>query len=129
MSQGPYLHRAYLREYDDVLPGTAERIIAAWEEENKHRREVDLSILEQDSFRSQQHYRVQLRGQIFAFVLAALFFSGSMVLVFQGHSTGGITVLIGEIVALVGVFVWGRKRQTESAQLAGAGEPGPEFTD
>ncbi|MCP4548062.1 MAG: DUF2335 domain-containing protein, partial [bacterium] len=101
--------------YDEVLPGCAERIISAWEEESQHRRQLDSSVLKQDSLRYEQHYRFQFRGQVFALSLAILFFSGSMFLVYQGHSTGGIAVLIGEIVALVGVFVLGRREQARNA--------------
>jgi len=110
---GPIPSPGILRDYEEVLTGSAERIISAWEEENRHRRELDSKILEQDAVSSEMHYGVLRRGQIFAFILAILLFSGSMFLVYQGNSTGGVAVLLGEIVALVGVFVIGRRAQTK----------------
>ena len=44
-----------------------------------------------------------------------------MVLLYQGQNTGGVSVLIGEIVALAGIFVFGRSKRAENT----AAEPSP----
>ncbi len=48
-------------------------------------------------------------GQWLAFVLALVIFVGGFVLVWQGKSIAGITLLLAEIGTLAGLFVYGKE--------------------
>lgn len=101
--QGPLPPPAALQNFDDVVPGLAERIAKAWEVESAHRREVEKS--DQKGF-----YRDLMTGKIFGliFVLAALALAGFCAWVDQpwlGGIIGG-----GTISAVVWAFIRSQQR-------------------
>jgi uncharacterized membrane protein len=53
----------------------------------------------------------QRRGQVLAFVLALALMVFAGVLVFCGQTAEGVAIIIAEIAALAGTFVWGRNKQ------------------
>ena len=99
---GPLPPAGELQRYDEVLPGLAEKIVAAWLEESDHRRAIDRT--DQQSF-----YKLAFRGQWMAAVLAAGIFSGSVHLVLNGHDLAGLAMVLAEIAALSWAFIAGRK--------------------
>jgi uncharacterized membrane protein len=95
---GPLPSPDMLRQYEELLPGCAERIVGAWESETVHRRALE-----------NRGGKIEGRGQIMAFVLAVLFLAGSMFLAYWGHAIEGISVLIAEIAALAFAFMYDRR--------------------
>lgn len=72
---GPLPPPHVIADYEAVVPGMAEKIVTAFEEQGRHRRTLeDLSIREQ--------WRLARRGQVFAFTLGlvALGFAGTAIL-------------------------------------------------
>ncbi len=104
--EGPLPPAGELQRYDEVVPGLAEKIVEAWIEESGHRRELDK--VDQRSF-----YKLALRGQWMAALLAAGIFSGSIYLVRSGHDLAGISMVMAEIVALCWAFIAGRRRPVD----------------
>jgi hypothetical protein len=51
-------------------------------------------------------------GQIFGFIIAMTVIVGGFVLIFQGKDLTGISAIIASLVALAGVFVLGRRKQS-----------------
>ena len=85
-SLAPYLTPEILEHYERIVPGAADRIIRQWEEQSKHR----------------QHYTL---------ILALVIFVLAVWLLATGQGLYGLTLLVGEMVALAGVFIVGRWTQ------------------
>ena len=90
-----------LGEYNQVLPGLADRIATLVEEEAKHRRETETRIIKLSFFRS-------FAGLIAGF-LFALFSMGIAVWLIQNEQYIGGTLLVTcNVVGLTTVFVVGK---------------------
>lgn len=96
--QGPLPQPSDLAQFDAIVPGLANRIVTAWEEESEHRRAIERQ--EQRSY-----YRDALISKIFAFVfvIAALALSGFSV--WMGAAWIGAILGAGTIGAVVGAFL------------------------
>ena len=91
----------YLAQYEAVLPGLAERIVAMPEREQRFRHRVveDVSI---------RDYKLKSRGQLAALVAMVLLLGFSAYLAYIGQAAWAGRVAMGTIVATVGIFVTGR---------------------
>lgn len=96
---GPIPQPEVLREYDRVLPGLAERIVAWTENEAHHRRTVERSLVQ-----------LSWGGLWAAFVLALATILGGMLLAWYGRSVAGVIGVVGALAGLVIVFLAGRVR-------------------
>ena len=101
--QGPLPPPDVLRQYDDILPGAAERIIAGSEAERAHRHRQERRALSLESWS-------QILGMVFGFLIALAGFGAATTMAYlqlpwPAATTGGLT-----LAALVGVFVTGRTR-------------------
>lgn len=90
-----------LAEYDEILPGLAERIVAMPEREQAHRH----SLIEKETSRQ---FRLRQLGQHYALLGMALLLSFSVLLTLLGDPAWGGRVAIFTIVAVVGIFVTGK---------------------
>lgn len=102
MWKAPLPPPSVLSDFDNVVPGAAERIINAWEAEGNHRRMMD--------WREQRaYYRDALVGKVFAliFVLAAL--SLAAWAVYKGEAWIGAILGTGLIGSVVWAFIHQRK--------------------
>lgn len=101
---GPLPPPEILQQYDQVIPGAAERILAMAEKDAKHQREIENSAIQFAS-------REVKRGQWFGLAIGISAFITSIVALGLGSEQtasilGGVTV-----VGLVTVFVVGRTKQ------------------
>jgi uncharacterized membrane protein len=92
---------AMLEHYERILPGAAERIFGQWERQSSHRQDIEKLALKDDS----KHQSI---GQHYAFILSALVILGSLILIWQGKSMTGLILILGNLVTLAGMFVYGR---------------------
>lgn len=99
---GPIPHPDLLQGYENVKQGFAERIVSMAEAQQKHRFECEDKMVSGTVLESK-------RGQWMAFVIAILFLIGSIALGLFGHDWLGGIIGGGTLVALVTVFVTGRK--------------------
>lgn len=115
--EGPMPPPAILRGYEDVLAGSADRIISMAEKQQAHRMDMERAVIESD-------IQMERLGLVAGFVLALTVAVGSMGLIYTGNEITGLVVLIGEVVALVGAF-YGvqRRRQHELAEREKRDEP------
>jgi uncharacterized membrane protein len=109
---GPIPQPEVLREYDHVLPGLAERIVAWTENEADHRRTVERSLVQ-----------LSWGGLWVAFVLALATILGGMVLAWYGRSVAGVVGIVGALAGLVIVFLAGRIRGMPDGFDAPAAKP------
>lgn len=95
---GPLPPPAVLERYDEVLPGSAERILAMAENEQRHRHGYDNSLLS-----------LFTRGQWFAFVLGLAALSAGTYLLSIGRDLGGFSALILGLAPIVAALLFRRK--------------------
>ena len=96
--QGPLPHPAVLQQYDDVVPGAAERIIRMAEQQAMHRQELESSVIRTDNLKS-------FLGMIFGFVIALVGFGGGIYAAFSGQPFWGGAVSIGTLASVVIAFI------------------------
>lgn len=106
--QGPLPPPEMLSQYDELVPGAAERLIDIHEKEKQHGSEIKKTMVEaerEDNSAARAEFK---RGQIFSFiiVLGILGLAGYMTA--KKAPTQAATVVTGTVVALVLAFLYGR---------------------
>ena len=82
---GPLPLPAHFREYEEILPGAAERILALSEKQTEHRQYLEKHVTKGDGRRA-------WTGLIAGGLLAGGCIGGGIWLVSLGHTTGGIAI-------------------------------------
>jgi len=103
---GPLPPPEYLAKYEQVLTGSANRIICMAEQQSAHRQYLEKKVVESNT-------DIQRWGLACAFVIAMTAIIGGIWLSFHGMSGTGLTSIITALAALVGVFVYGKHQQKE----------------
>jgi hypothetical protein len=106
---GPLPDQAWFRELERLHHGSTELILEDYRDQRAHEREMEKEslALDRESFKAFSRYQtlqLALAGSV-----ALLLAIGGIVLVATGHSLVGLTILVGEIAALVLAF-FGRSR-------------------
>lgn len=100
-----------LREYDRVIIGGAHRIIIMAEEKSRHQIAIELHQMAMEKIIIPAEIKRNKFGQFFAFIIALSFLAASTYLINTGKGIYG-TILGGvDIVALVYVFINGKKEK------------------
>jgi uncharacterized membrane protein len=119
--QGPIPSPSMLREYDTILPGAADRIIAMAEAQSRHRQELESKAIASDiaNSRTGLHYGLTIG-------LAAII--GGCLCIALGYQVGGSIIGGTGLTSLVGVFVYGsasrRKERERRLSMLAKGEAG-----
>lgn len=100
--KGPLPAPEDFKEYEDILPGAADRIL-------KMAEEVTYTKTKDIAHKTSIESRNSLTGLIFAFILALLFLGMSFFMILKGYPVAGIIAFISELGALVYTFVYGSK--------------------
>jgi len=103
--KGPLPPPASLAEFDEVVPGSAERIIRQFELESDHRRALERGD-------AREHRRDKIAGQVLAGLFALGALSVSAYAISQGNTVAA-TVIGGATVATV-VIAFLRNKKTGS---------------
>ena len=104
---GPLPHPDHMKEYENILPGSADRLITLLEEEAQHRRQ-------QATSRTKSNTKLEERGQFFGFLIAMTALIGGGYIMASGQSVWGAAVAISAVAGLSGVFIWkSRERNRE----------------
>ena len=93
-------HPMLLKQFDEVLPGTAERIITMTEKEGEHRRIIEKQIVDSE-------FKIQNRGIKFGFLIALSGILGSVFLAFYDKTIASTILGSSTLVSLVSVFIKG----------------------
>lgn len=114
--QGPIPPPAVIREYEDVLPGAAERILRMAEvpmemahEQQHHRHDLESRVVRSDMRRS-------WAGMILGFLLALAVVSAGVWLVWNDRPVEGIVAILGPVATLAGVFVFSQRSRTREIE-------------
>jgi len=117
--QGPIPSPAMLREYDSVLPGSADRIIKMAEVQSRHRQEIETKFVNADltNARTGLHYGL---------IIGLTAIVGGCVCIGLGYQAGGSIIGGTGLTSLVGVFVYGttsrRKERERRLSMLAKGE-------
>jgi uncharacterized membrane protein len=98
---GPLPHPKHLAEYDRVLPGAANRIIAMAEKEQEHRHEWENRALKFD-------FSYSILGILLGFLIALALLILAYVSSRAGHPTVSLAFLAASTVGMVASFIKGR---------------------
>lgn len=111
-----------LAEYNRIFPGCAERILAMAESQTTHRQELEKAVVHGNIADAR-------RGQNYAFALGLVAIVGGIGLIAFGRQVEGLVAIIGALVTLAGIFVWGRTRQEKERQRKLEGQEQPTSPD
>lgn len=106
---GPLPPPEMLRKYEELLPGSADRIISIAERQSSHRQKLESDVIA-SSIRNER------LGMTFGFLICILAISGGIFAVMHGKSAEGIAAIITPLVALVAVFVYGKSKQKKDLE-------------
>lgn len=108
---GPLPSPRQLQEYEDIVPGGAERIFQMAEREQSHRHQMQHTEMELRSEAIQHVKSRETRGQWFGAILAVGVLLLSAYLVTQEQYGLAVTLATTTMAAIAGVFVVGRWRK------------------
>lgn len=107
---GPLPHPDILRQFDEVVPGAAERIIKMAEEQSAHRKDLEQKVINSDIARSKW-------GQILGFVIAIMGLTVSALVSVYGNAITGGIIGVGTLASLVGVFMYGSTTRSKEREV------------
>lgn len=93
-------------KYEEVLPGSADRILKMAEKQSEHRRAMEDRTLAEG-------IKASRRGQIFGFILALVVVLVGCWLLIMEKNAWGLAAIIAEVVGLVGLFVYNRESEKD----------------
>ena len=121
---GPLPPPVILEHYNKIIPDGANRILKLVEQQQTHRHHLEKTVIEGDVKRSD-------RGLILGFIIALVISVGGMILIAIGCDISGLSLILGGIVTLTGIFVYSKKvrKQDLEDHKDSAPQKTPEQTD
>ena len=108
--QGPLPPPHELRQYNEIVPGAADRIIEMAEKQSDHRIQMEKTVIGGDSKRS-------YIGIFAAFILSAMAIGGGIYLIANDHDWAG-SILIGlDMIGLASVFIYGASTRRRAERI------------
>lgn len=104
--QGPLPPPSILRGYEDIVPGSAAKIIDWADSEREHRHRTETTIVRAETTRD-------LRGQILAAVVALAGFSVAGLALLLDHAGVAALITAMDIGGMVAAFIYGRRNSEE----------------
>ncbi len=99
---GPLPHPETLKKFEEIVPGSANRIITQFEEQSQHRRMLETKVIHNDIFLSKM-------GLLAGFIIGLLAVSGGVYTALLGHEMAGGFIGSAGLIGLVSVFVYGTR--------------------
>ena len=101
-----------LAQYDAIVPGMAERLLASVEKQQDHRMALETKVVGRDIRRADL-------GLLAGFIFGLLVFGGAVVLILNGHESIGAGAIIADFLVYGGAFLYSdRRRRDERGQKA-----------
>jgi uncharacterized membrane protein len=101
---GPIPPPEFLKQYNEIEPGSAARILAMAEQQTKHRISLEKMVVSAEIKRSWW-------GLVAGFVISMSFLIGGCIVIALGHDAAGGTIATTAVVSLTTVFVYGTKQR------------------
>lgn len=107
---GPIPPPSALAKYEEIMPGSADRILRMAETQAQHRQSLEATVVASDVW-------TERAGLVAAGLLGAIILVGSIWLIGSGRDVEGFVIIIGESVFFLSVFFYSRRRrQIERSQ-------------
>lgn len=119
--KGPIPSPSDLAEYDKILPGAADRLIAMAEEQGRHRRRLEEAVVKSDIERAST-------GLKFAFFLSLVIVCLGSLLIYYDHDWAGGGMIGTTLVSLAGLFITGKVLQKKELARKAREVPPPSST-
>lgn len=107
--QGPIPPPDLLRQYGEIIPNGADRIVKMAEAQSAHRIELESTVIHGDDRRANW-------GLVTGFTIGVVIIVLSFFLILYGHDVSGTVLGSIDLVSLVGVFVYGRSKRVQELQ-------------
>ncbi len=114
---GPLPPPEVLKRFDEVVPGSAERIIKMAEGQFAHRTELERKVISSDIARSKL-------GQVLGFIIAIVGLICSVIISLYGNQIAGTILGVGTLASLVSVFMYGSRVRKEERERKVSGDTG-----
>ncbi len=101
---GPLPHPDVLRGFEEVVPGSAQRIVIQFEQQSEHRRSMESTVIRSNTFS-------QRVGTVSASLIGLAGVSGGLWLTHEGKGVEGLSSMFGTLAALVGAYFYNRRQQ------------------
>ena len=109
----PMLPPDYLREYEAVIPGFAERAAKQWEADREHRRTMEKEKQDADNKARARDLHIEWWRVNYAFVLGLLGLLVAGGLAYSGRETGATVLGAISVASMVGSFLRRRRRDRD----------------
>ncbi len=109
---GPLPRPDLLKQFDEIVPGAAERIITQFEKQSDHRRNLENIAIKHDRF-------ISTLGLFCGFVIAMSAISGGVYAATLGKDLFGSILSGTGLVGLVSVFIYGSQSKRKHLQERG----------
>jgi uncharacterized membrane protein len=106
---GPIPPPELLKQYNDIIPDGANRILTMAEKQSAHRIELEKTVIRGDDRRANL-------GLVCGFVFGAIVVYLSYLLIRDGHDVAGATLGTADLVALVGTFIYGTRARRQERE-------------
>jgi uncharacterized membrane protein len=106
---GPLPPPEILRKYDELLPGSADRIIAMVERQGIHRQGLESEVVKSNC-------RNERLGMILGFLICVTAIAAGIYAVKMGKEGYGIAAIISALAAPMAVFIYGKSSQKKDLQ-------------
>ncbi len=115
---GPLPHPAILKQFEDCIPGSGERILKIFEDQATHRQSLEKSREEHNQFIEKRHlensHNQITKGQLLGFFICLVaLISGTICSLFGAIVPGSLFGTAG-VAGLGAVFVYGSKRKEKN---------------
>ena len=108
---GPLPHPAILKEYEEIEPGSAKRIIDMAERSMSHDQEMEAERVRSEVASNREAWSRSRLGAIIGGIVALAFAAVTLGIVLAGYPTAGVVLGSLEVAALVAAFMYGTRRQ------------------
>lgn len=106
---GPLPHPEHFKKYNQIVPGSANRLLKMAEDDLSHIHSIQKSQMTIEAIAT-------IGGLIIGGIIAITALVGSGYLIIKGHDVAGALLGTGTLSSLVGIFVYGRKSQNNNKE-------------
>ena len=99
---GPIPHPRVIAGYEQIVPGSGDRILSMSEQQHQHRMNLETRAQRASILR-------EMLGLVLGFVVAAIIVVGGLQAVQLGSSAEGLLAVFGSVAAIAGVFVYSHR--------------------
>ena len=112
--EGPLPPPSYLKQYDEALPGAADRILLLAESQSKHRMEIEKSLISADIADVEKGRQERRLGQWLGFGICLVAIVSGATISVMGQATAGVLIGAVGLTPLVSTFISGRRAERDA---------------